>query len=157
MSGPPRCALRRLALDLHRPRITALDNAENEWLGGSKYSSDAQDSLVLVSTVKSSSSEDRLSLLFEARFWVPRPAGYLPEKDARTAEVPRMIVSATYRRRGVGVRLIPALRCIELYTSESGAQRLYERLGWVVVRVDTLWAGIVRLEQRYFRRPVGAP
>ncbi|KAJ7698079.1 acyl-CoA N-acyltransferase [Mycena rosella] len=83
---------------------------------------------------------------------------YLPEQDAQTAEVRRVVVSAKHRRRGIGVRLmhaviahadtIPGLRCIELNTGEFqlASQRLYERLGWESFRVETLWAGIVDLK-----------
>ncbi|KAJ7075285.1 acyl-CoA N-acyltransferase [Mycena belliarum] len=92
---------------------------------------------------------------------------YLPEKDAHTAEVRRMIVSAKYRRRGLGERLmraviargetIPGLRSIELGTSEyqPGAQRLYERLGWVFAGGRTIREGLLFVDIRHFTRPVG--
>lgn len=92
---------------------------------------------------------------------------YLPEKDATTAEVRRMIAGAKYRRLGIGARLMRAviahgetisgLQSIHLGTSEfqPGAQRLYEGLGWEIEWVETLWEGIVSATIRHYRRPVG--
>ncbi|KAJ7628497.1 acyl-CoA N-acyltransferase [Roridomyces roridus] len=80
---------------------------------------------------------------------------YVPEKDPTRAEVRRMIVSASYRRRGVAKTLIQALvaqaqslrsngadelRFLDLWLTEfqPAAQRLYEGLGWRVVRTERI-------------------
>ncbi|KAJ7082172.1 hypothetical protein C8R43DRAFT_1052457 [Mycena crocata] len=98
---------------------------------------------------------------------------YRPTSDAHQAEaeVRRMVVGAAHRRRGIAARLMRAviahgervtaeghaLQAIKLSTSEfqPGAQRLYEKLGWELARVQIRWDSIVRVSILHYRRPVG--
>ncbi|KAF8178126.1 acyl-CoA N-acyltransferase [Mycena galopus ATCC 62051] len=88
---------------------------------------------------------------------------YLPEKDPCTTEARRMIVSAKYRRRGIAQRLmrtliahaesIPKVQSIDLWLTEfqPGAQRLYERLGWKMIRTERVGNALRNATSRHFR------
>ncbi|KAJ7171307.1 hypothetical protein C8R46DRAFT_1349332 [Mycena filopes] len=91
---------------------------------------------------------------------------YLPEKDAKAAEIRRMLVTTKHRRLGLASRLMlttiqhaetmPGVECIKLSTSEfqAGAQRLYEGLGWERAATHIHQVGIIRASMRDYRRPV---
>ncbi|KAJ7037808.1 hypothetical protein C8F04DRAFT_1091600 [Mycena alexandri] len=93
-------------------------------------------------------------------------AEYLPEEDAKAAEIRRMIVSARHRRFGLGLRLMletirhaetmPGVEFIKLSTSQFqfGAQRLYEGLGWEWKATHKHRVGIINATVRDYRRPV---
>ncbi|KAJ7158149.1 hypothetical protein C8R46DRAFT_1292206 [Mycena filopes] len=91
---------------------------------------------------------------------------YLPEKDAKAAEIRRMLVTTKHRRLGLASRrmlatiqhaeTMPGVECIKLSTSEfqGGAQRLYEGLGWECAATHVHRVGIIRARVRDYRRPV---
>ncbi|KAJ7151023.1 acyl-CoA N-acyltransferase [Mycena filopes] len=91
---------------------------------------------------------------------------FLPEQDAKAAEIKRMIVSPTYRRFGLASRLMletirhaetmPGVEFIKLSTSQFqfGAQRLYEGLGWEHLGTHKHQVGIINATVRDYRRPV---
>ncbi|KAJ7753556.1 hypothetical protein B0H16DRAFT_770100 [Mycena metata] len=93
---------------------------------------------------------------------------YLPETDARTAEIRHMIVGEKHRRRGLASRLIlevirhaevmPGVEAIKLKVTEfqPDAGLLFESFGWEWVKVDFLQFVRFRsiVEDHHYRRPV---
>jgi GNAT superfamily N-acetyltransferase len=91
----------------------------------------------------------------------------LPENQPHRAEIAKMLVHRSARRRGLGEALMRAAECyaqqlgrdlLTLDTGSADAERLYQRLGWMRVGEVpgfALWPGGGRCRTVFFYRRLG--